>query len=88
MSLAQKYVLTLRDGGCAFPGCDRPVPRCTAHHIVFWRHHGETKIDNLVLLCTKHHRLIHHSEWTVAIAPPAYLDPTGQPRRNTMHLRT
>ncbi|WP_340683563.1 DUF222 domain-containing protein [Amycolatopsis coloradensis] len=94
VSLAQKYALTIRD--CAFPGCDMPVPRCTAHHIVFWRHHGETKIDNLVLLCTKHHRLIHHSEWKVQIAqdglpeftPPAYLDPTGTPRRNTMHLRT
>uniref|UniRef100_UPI001377E8EA HNH endonuclease signature motif containing protein n=1 Tax=Amycolatopsis orientalis TaxID=31958 RepID=UPI001377E8EA len=65
------------------------------HHIVFWRHHGETKIDNLVLLCTKHHRLIHRSEWKVQIAqdglpeftPPAYLDPTGEPRRNTVHLR-
>ncbi len=96
VSLAQKYALTIRDGGCAFPGCDMPVPRCTAHHIVFWRHHGETKIDNLVLLCTKHHRLIHHSQWKVQIAQdglpeftaPAYLDPTGQPRRNTMHLRT
>ncbi|OXM56707.1 HNH endonuclease [Amycolatopsis thailandensis] len=96
VSLAQKYALTIRDGGCAFPGCDMPVPRCTAHHIVFWRHHGETKIDNLVLLCTKHHRLIHHSEWKVQIAQdglpeftaPAYLDPTGEPRRNTMYLRT
>ncbi|OKA08620.1 HNH endonuclease signature motif containing protein [Amycolatopsis regifaucium] len=96
VSLAQKYALTIRDGGCAFPGCDMPVPRCTAHHIVFWRHHGETKIDNLVLLCTKHHRLIHHSEWKVQIAqdglpeftPPSYLDPSGEPRRNTMHLRT
>ncbi|MFC3448644.1 HNH endonuclease, partial [Amycolatopsis speibonae] len=60
------------------------------------RHHGETKIDNLVLLCSRHHRLIHRSEWKVRIAQdglpeftaPAYLDPTGEPRRNTMHLRT
>ncbi len=73
-----------------------PVQRCTAHHVVFWRHHGETKIDNLVLLCSKHHRLIHKSEWKVRIAQdglpeftaPAYLDPTATPRRNTMHLRT
>ncbi|WP_410657278.1 DUF222 domain-containing protein [Amycolatopsis sp. lyj-112] len=96
VSLAQKYALTIRDGGCSFPGCDMPVPRCTAHHIVFWRHHGETRIDNLVLLCARHHRLIHHSEWKVRIArdglpefvAPAYLDSTGTPRRNTMHLRT
>ncbi|WP_181774573.1 HNH endonuclease signature motif containing protein [Amycolatopsis pittospori] len=91
----QKHALKIRDGGCAFPGCDMPVQRCTAHHIVFWRHRGETKIDNLVLLCTKHHRLIHKSEWKVQLAQdglpefiaPTYLDPTGTPRRNTMHLR-
>ncbi|WP_410661131.1 DUF222 domain-containing protein [Amycolatopsis sp. lyj-112] len=94
-TMPQKHALKIRDGGCAFPGCDMPVQRCTAHHIVFWRHHGETKIDNLVLLCTKHHRLIHKSEWKVRMArdglpefiAPAYLDPTGTPRRNTMHLR-
>ncbi len=50
----QKHALKIRDGGCAFPGCDIPVQRCTAHHIVFWRHRGETKIDNLVLLCARH----------------------------------
>ncbi|MEU3628257.1 HNH endonuclease [Amycolatopsis coloradensis] len=91
----QKHALKIRDGGCTFPGCDMPVQRCTAHHLVFWRHRGETKIDNLVLLCTKHHRLIHKSEWKVQLAQdglpefiaPAYLDPTGEPRRNTMHLR-
>ncbi len=91
----QKHALKIRDGGCAFPGCDMPVQRCTAHHIVFWRHRGETKIDNLVLLCARHHRLIHKSEWKVQIAQdglpeftaPAYLDPAGTPRRNTMHLQ-
>jgi hypothetical protein len=95
VTIPQKYALTARDGGCAWPGCDMPVFRCSAHHIVFWRHHGETKIDNLVLLCTRHHKLIHSSQWKVRIAQdglpeftaPAYLDPTGTPRRNTMHLR-
>jgi hypothetical protein len=95
VTIPQKYALTARDRGCAWPGCDMPVFRCTAHHIAFWRHHGETKIDNLVLLCGRHHKLIHSSQWTVRIAqdglpeftPPAYLDPTGTPRRNTMHLR-
>lgn len=95
VSIPQKYALTARDKGCAWPGCDMPVFRCTAHHIVEWRHHGETKIDNLVLLCGRHHRMIHSSEWKVRIAqdglpeftPPAYLDPTQTPRRNSMHLR-
>ncbi|WP_414944402.1 HNH endonuclease signature motif containing protein [Amycolatopsis sp. cmx-11-32] len=92
----QKHALKIRDGGCACPGCAIPVQRCTAHHLVFWRHRGETKTDNLVLLCTRHHRLIHKSEWKVQITQdglpefiaPTYLDPSGEPRRNTMHLRT
>ncbi|WP_020671785.1 HNH endonuclease signature motif containing protein [Amycolatopsis nigrescens] len=90
---AQRRALAIRDGGCAFPGCDAPPQRCTAHHIVFWAHHGETKIGNLVLLCARHHRLIHHSDWAVRLAadghpefiPPGFLDPTRAPRRNTMH---
>jgi hypothetical protein len=90
---AQRRALAIRDRGCAFPGCDAPPQRCTPHHIVFWAHHGETKVDNLVLLCSVHHRLIHLSGWTVHIAtdghpeffPPTYLDPTRAPRRNTVH---
>ncbi|WP_370947588.1 DUF222 domain-containing protein [Amycolatopsis sp. cg5] len=92
---AQRRALAIRDRGCAFPGCDAPTQQCTAHHIIFWAHHGETKIDNLVLLCSRHHRLIHHSEWDVRIAtddhpefiPPAFIDPARAPRRNTMHAR-
>jgi hypothetical protein len=92
---AQRRALSLRDGGCVLPGCDAPPQRCTAHHIVLWAHHGETKISNLVFLCGTHHTLIHHSDWSVRIArdglpeflPPATLDPSRTPRRNTLHLR-
>ena len=90
---AQRRALAIRDHGCTFPGCDEPPQRCTAHHIIFWAHHGETKLDNLVLLCGRHHRLIHYSDWKVRIAadghpeftPPTFLNPAQRPRRNTMH---
>ncbi|MFN2589627.1 MAG: HNH endonuclease signature motif containing protein, partial [Actinomycetota bacterium] len=42
-----------------FPGCDRPHAWCDAHHIVHWAHGGETKLSNLILLCRRHHRVIH-----------------------------
>ena len=48
-----------RDGGCRFPGCDRPPGWCDAHHIVHWADGGPTALDNLVLLCRPHHRLLH-----------------------------
>src|SRR5947208_10566469 len=81
---AIRRALIARDRGCAFPGCRRPPRWCDAHHIKYWADGGETCLENLVLLCSHHHDLIHHSQWTVAITdgrpvvtPTAWLDPTG-----------
>jgi hypothetical protein len=91
-----RRALVLRDRGCAFPGCDRPPRWCQGHHVIHWLDGGPTSLDNSVLLCGHHHRLIHHGDWTVGIAadglpeftPPAHLDPSQTPRRNTYHRRT
>jgi hypothetical protein len=80
----QRRPLALRDGhGCSFPGCDRPIAWCDAHHIVHWIDGGSTDLANGVLLCTHHHTLIHHGDWAIRIAtdrrpefiPPAWIDP-------------
>jgi hypothetical protein len=53
-----------RDRECRFPGCG--AKRFTeAHHIVWWRHGGRTDLDNLVLICSFHHRLVHEYGWSV-----------------------
>jgi hypothetical protein len=57
--------LVLRDRGCAFPGCAKPASASDSHHILEWLRGGLTELDNLVLLCAHHHRLIHRSEWRV-----------------------
>ena len=72
VTIAQRRALVLRDRGCAFPGCDRPPEWCDAHHIVHWLDGGPTNLDNLVLLCRRHHRLIHRPAG-IGIAR----DPTG-----------
>ena len=89
-----RRLLELRDGGCAFPGCDRPPNWCHAHHIVPWSKGGPTTLNNGVLLCGYHHRLIHQGQWQVRIAvdglpeflPPDWIVPPkvggrGDPRR-------
>jgi hypothetical protein len=90
-----RRALVLRDRGCAFPGCDRPPRWCDGHHIDSWIDGGPTSLNNAVLLCRHHHRLIHHTRWTVRLGhdglpefiPPQFIDPHQRPRRNTYHQR-
>ncbi|MBT8109024.1 MAG: HNH endonuclease [Gammaproteobacteria bacterium] len=55
---AMRRALKTRDGGCRFPGCTGHK-FCDGHHIKHWSDGGETSLDNLVLLCRHHHRLVH-----------------------------
>jgi hypothetical protein len=53
-----------RDQGCRFPGCEK-TRFVDAHHIRHWAQGGETSLDNLVLLCRHHHRLVHEGGFSV-----------------------
>jgi HNH endonuclease len=66
VSPAQRRALTHRDGGCVFPGCDRPEAWCDAHHLVHWTRGGPTDLDNLALLCRRHHVTVHEGGWRIA----------------------
>lgn len=59
--------LAIRDGGCRFPGCGRPVAWTDAHHIVHWEHGGSTELPNLCLFCRRHHRRIHRAGWSLQL---------------------
>ena len=56
---SMRRAVVVRDRHCRFPGCDRPHTWCDAHHVVHWSRGGPTAISNLLLLCRRHHRLIH-----------------------------
>ena len=83
----QRIGLAARDGGCRFPGCDRPPSWCEAHHINEWfRDHGRTDIADGILLCRHHHLLIHDNGWRVTrtgadylLVPPRSLDAAQTP---------
>jgi hypothetical protein len=69
-----RRALEVRDGHCAFPDCRVDVSRTHAHHVAEWlRDNGSTDIDNLVLLCSRHHHAVHEGGWSVAATPG--LDP-------------
>jgi hypothetical protein len=66
---AQRAALAVRDGGCVFPGCDRPLAWCDAHHLWHWADGGPTDLANLALLCRAHHRAVHEGGWQLIRGP-------------------
>ena len=72
--------LRARDRACRFPGCT--ARRCDAHHVRHWADGGTTRLDNLVLLCRRHHRAVHEEGFTVALEASgevAFRWPDGRP---------
>ena len=56
---SMRRAVIVRDRRCRFPRCDRPQSWCDAHHIVHWADGGPTAVGNLLLLCRRHHRMVH-----------------------------
>jgi hypothetical protein len=98
-----RRALNLRDRGCAFPGCDRPPALCDAHHIVPWWQSHRTSLDNGVLLCRYHHRLVEpdpgrppDGQWQVSLdavgnprfRPPGWIDARRTARQHHRYLRS
>jgi hypothetical protein len=62
---AMRRALDNRDQGCRFPGCTCSTRFTDAHHIHHWADGGDTKLQNLALLCRHHHRLVHEGGFSV-----------------------
>jgi len=67
ISPALRRALAARDRRCRFPGCDN-TRFVDGHHIEHWSKGGETNLDNLLILCRRHHRLVHERGYSVHIA--------------------
>lgn len=83
----QTAIVTARDRGCVFPGCDAPAGWCDVNHVVPHALGGKTDINNMCLLCSFHHHLMDRSDWEVfmlgdgrpAWRPPESTDPARIP---------
>jgi len=64
VSTALRRALWSRDRGCSFPGC-RHTRYVDVHHMHHWADGGATSLDNLTLLCTHHHTLLHEGGFTI-----------------------
>ena len=86
---SQRRALTLRDGGCTFPGCDHPATWCDAHHIAHWnRDNGASDLDNFALVCRRHHRVAHRHGWTLTLDDGGWTHwttPTGHTKQGQRH---
>src|SRR5256886_1051149 len=66
--------LEVRDKHCRFPGCSRRASWCEAHHVVSWVRGGATNLDNLVLLCNRHHMQVHEGRWQLFRYPDGHVE--------------
>jgi hypothetical protein len=81
---AIRRALEARDRRCCFPGCENRR-FLHAHHIRHWAHGGETSLDNLVLLCSRHHRFVHEAGYSIDDLGQGefeFRDPWGAPVEN------
>ncbi|TDW90571.1 uncharacterized protein DUF222 [Kribbella pratensis] len=83
---AMRRALNTRDRGCVI--CNAPPVMCDAHHLISWIDGGHTKLDNLALVCRRHHTDLHHGHWTITITNgqvhvtrPTWADPPRHPHK-------
>jgi hypothetical protein len=71
-----RKALEVRDQHCAAPGCRIDPTRCEAHHVHEWERGGGTDLDNMLLLCTRHHHAVHEGRMSIRRRPE---HPPGHP---------
>jgi hypothetical protein len=89
-STAQRRAAAARDGGCVFPGCDAPIAWTDNHHVEHYERGGATAVQNLALLCRRHHGITHRKGWEMHATPDGWFwwrSPTGHTFVSQRHGR-
>ncbi len=77
-----------RDRGCRYPGCGR-TRWTNVHHIIHWILGGRTDLENLITLCTFHHRMLHNRGWDIRGNPNGqveWITPSGRVKQALRRL--
>ena len=80
ISPAIRRALAARDHRCRFPGCS--CRHCAAHHVQHWADGGVTRLENLLMLCRRHHRAVHEESFSVELrdnGDARFFWPDGRP---------
>lgn len=90
----QRKAIGARDGGCIIPGCRVRAAWCEVHHVIEASRGGPTSVDNGVLLCWHHHRMLETHGWLIRmvggvpeVRPPHWIDPQRRwrPANRVLH---
>ena len=87
ISGSRRRALEARDGGCRWPGCDRPPKWTEGHHVVFWAHGGDGGFENQILLCHRHHWMVHEGNWQLIKTADGDIKTIRPPDMFSVHAR-
>jgi hypothetical protein len=85
---ATRRALVARDRGCVFEGCGRPPEWTDAHHLRHWVDGGPTTLENLALLCRRHHRMVHEEGWRLSRSRSGIFEASAPRSRREVHARS
>jgi hypothetical protein len=80
---SQRLALGLVHRTCTAAGCTIPAAWCDAHHRDPWAAGGRTDLADGTLLCSRHHTLVHHPDYTTSHRPDGTTVITRTRRRRT-----
>jgi hypothetical protein len=73
----RRRALIARDQHCRWPGCERPASYCDGHHLRHWIRGGGGEIENQILLCRRHHWMVHEGKWRLVQTDDGQFIPIG-----------
>jgi hypothetical protein len=73
----KRRALNARDQHCQWTECERPASKCDGHHLVHWAHGGGDELENLALLCPRHHWKVHEGGWQLVKTGDGRIVPIG-----------